>query len=202
MKRSFGLISRLLIVIGSAIILAGLLSHLFGVKTTSHWNGESFLGKNEYLAIMIWSLSSSGKVSMKTTNAKQVLYAFVKGNPLSLVMNSSAFGIKIKKTETTHDFRAGVFYASAKVSMDPFALAFLASRFKKGNSTLNLQLTPSESAIFVLIPSKTNSMIQFNVKFNVVGYRRMNFSQTLVTGIAFVIIGILIPYMKTRSPDK
>jgi len=200
MRRNFNLASRLLLTIGIAVILAGLLSQLFGVKTASSWSEEKFLGKNEYLALMVWSLSSNGKLTVKVSNAKYILYTTVKGNPLTLVMNSTAFGIKIKKTETMHDFRAGVFYASAKVSMDPFALAFLASRFKKGNGTmLNLQLEPSESVIFVLIPSKNNGVVNFNVKFKVIGYEKMNFSQSLGVGFSFIVVALLLPYVKTKE---
>ncbi len=198
MKKNFNLASRLLLTIGIAVILAGLLSQLFGVKTSSSWGEEEFLGKNEYLALMVWSVSSNGKLTVKTSNTRYILYAIVKGNPLSLVMNSTAFGVKIKKTETMHDFRAGVFYASAKVSMDPFALAFLASRFKKENrSTLSLQLDPSESVIFVLIPLKTNSVVSFNTKFKVIGYEKMNFTQSLGVGFSFIVAALLLPYIKT-----
>jgi len=188
LKCNYTLKARLLIVVGASIILAGLLAQLFGVRTTSSWSEESFLGKNEYLAVMLWSLTSKGEASIKVDGVRNVLYTVVMGNPLSLVMNSSAFGVRIESTQTNHDFRAGIFYASAKVSMDPLAVAFVASRFNKGNQTMSIQLSPSESIIFLLIPKKSSSTVHFDINFKVVGYERLSLTGSLAIGLVLILL--------------
>jgi hypothetical protein len=199
MRCNYTLGTRFVIIIGAAIILAGLLAQLFGVKTSSSWTESELLDKNEYLAVMLWSLTSKGKAHIDVKGASKILYTVVKGNPLSLVMNSSAFGVKIESTKTSHDFRAGVFYASAKVNMDPVALAFVASRFKLGGKTMFLNLTPSESVIFLVIPSNPKILpVEFSVKYKVSGYKRLSFLDTLGIGITLIIIGLILSCVPKR----
>ncbi len=199
---SYTWLVRLLIVIGAAIVLAGILTNLFGVRTSSTWSGEEYLNKNEYLAVMLWSLTSQGRADIKVKDARNVLYATVKGNPLALVMNSSAFGVKIERTETHHDFRAGVFYAYAKVSMDPIALAFLASRFKKGSSFMNLTIQPSESLILLIIPEKFNENVYINIAYHLNEYKRLGLRDSIALGTSLSLLGVLISCVGTKVSNR
>ncbi|MCE4621278.1 MAG: hypothetical protein F7B95_02405 [Desulfurococcales archaeon] len=188
------LMSRVLIVIGVSIILAGVLAEVFGAKTQSTWSGTEALDKGEVLALMVWATAASGKVEISVDGVQSIYYTVVRGDPLSLVANSTAFGVRIEATEVYHDFRGGVFYAVADVSMDPIAFAFAASRFKVSSNPLTLHLETRESIILMLPPPKLGGgTVSYNVTYTVEGYSRTSLPYTIVSGAALALVGTLVP---------
>jgi len=195
-----GVVARILLVIGVSVILAGSLAEVFGAKTESSWRGEEVLSENEYLALMLWAMTTRGVANIEIRGGSQVYYTVVRGDPLSLVANSTAFGVSIESTESTHDFRAGVFYAKAKVSMDPIALAFAISRFHKGNESMSIRLPVHGSLIALVVPKRgggvNSSTVGYTVEFNVEGYSRLGFNGALAAGLALIALAVIPAYAR------
>ncbi|MEB2836766.1 MAG: hypothetical protein GSR80_000717 [Desulfurococcales archaeon] len=194
--------ARLLVVLGLSIIIAGIASAYAGPKMIATYNGVRTPMNGEIVGITIWAMSTSGNVTVKARGVGEILYTIVKGDPIGFFTNASAFGVHAEAIDMSHDIRSGVFFASARVRLDPLTLIYISKKLSRANdSSIAYSLPQGESLVLILIPAKYGEPVRYNVTFHVTGYERLSTTQLIGLGTGVASLGLLwlaVLKIKTR----
>jgi len=176
--------ARLLVVLGLSILIAGLISVYAGPKSTTTYSGARTASSGEVVGVTVWAMSTSGNVTVETEGAAQILYTIVKGDPMGFLTNASAFGVHAEAVDMTHDIRGGVFFASARVRLDPLTLAYISGKLSKADgSGLTYSLPEGESLVLMIVPEHYGEQVNYTIIFHIVGYARLTTGQLFVVGV-------------------
>jgi hypothetical protein len=176
--------ARVLVVLGLSILIAGLISVYAGPKSVATYSGTRVASQGEIVGITVWAMSTSGNVTVETEGAAEVLYTIVKGDPIGFFTNASAFGVHAEAVDMTHDIRSGVFFASARVRLDPLTLVYISKKLSKAEGGgLTYSLPEGESIVLVIVPEHYGEPVNYTITFHVAGYTRLSTGQLFAVGV-------------------
>lgn len=183
--------ARLLVVLGLSILIAGLISVYAGPKSVTTYSGARVPSQGEIVGVTVWAMSTSGNVTVSTSGVAELLYTIVKGDPIGFFTNASAFGVHAEAVDMTHDIRSGVFFASARVRLDPLTLIYISKKLTKASGgRLSYSLPEGESLVLVLVPKRYGEPVNYTVTFHVTGYTRLSTGQLFTIGIVIASGGL------------
>ena len=143
-------LGRVLLSLGIALFLGGVIGGLLGVKTSTTMSGEEVLPPNGALVVSAYTLTSSGTVQIEVWNATEAYYiSGIRGDPRSLLKGLETFNISAGDQQFRTDLRLGIVYGASEVRASQGILAALPGVSRALRFNIH-QLEPQGSGHYVL----------------------------------------------------
>jgi len=90
-----------------------------------------------------------------------------------------------------HEIRSGVFFASARVRLDPLTLIYISKKLSKAPTPrgFTYNLPEGQSLVLVVIPAHYGSPVKYSIHFHVTSYSRLSTPQLLLAGTSIAALG-------------
>jgi hypothetical protein len=188
---------RVLIILAVAVIVAGIAAEVVGAKVEAVYSSEiPVSGPLQAAALMVWSPSSAGKVTLDLVGAKTVYYIKVRGDPTSLLAEAGKVGIKVKNENVYHDFRGGVLIGQATLEADPLLIAGLVMGAMQTGKAVKVEgghivedLDVREGLIVVALPDEGVGKVSYTVDYRIEGYSRARAGTISAMSVAMAALG-------------
>lgn len=200
------LMARTLIVVGIAVILAGVIAELVGAKTRVEWEASVDTSSLPGAAMTVFAFSSSGEVEIMVEGAKSIYYMTLRGDPMIALRQLSTINISLVDHTLVSDIRAGVAYGAAGLKTNPLllrALPLLANILPvevsttQANQTIRVNLTGGNGVLVVVEPQ--GDRVVFEMRYQVSGYSRLDTVTLTGIGTLTSLSGILVYRSLTRG---
>ncbi|MEB3805944.1 MAG: hypothetical protein GSR73_00290 [Desulfurococcales archaeon] len=212
MKPRMNIASRILLVIGLALLIASTISNYYGVKSEARYSGAVSVGESQGVAVYVMSMSSEGVVRIELRGVSSAYYiANVSGDVASLVQSLSVFNISAMGENLQHDVRSGLVYGYARLKTSRYLLGTLPIISKMLNFAINnarvvnqstvveARLEPSQSLVLIGVPS--GETVYFDVDFRLTGYRRLSYAHSLLLSLLLIALSLLIGLARRRPRE-
>ena len=210
MKRWPPLASRVLIILGISLAIAGLVAGAYGARTETRYTGALDMGGAQGAALLVFSLSSNGEAVINVTGAREVFYVSnLTGDPLSVLRALSVFNIRLAETDMRHDVRAGLVTGYATINTSQVILEALpriaglldfsiirANETGSGSYTISAGLKAASGVIVLVVPE--DSVVEYSIRYRLVGYDRLEPFEAGVIGGFLVAAGVVYDVMVAR----
>ncbi|MEB3860738.1 MAG: hypothetical protein GSR84_00780 [Desulfurococcales archaeon] len=199
------LAARTLIVVGIAVILAGVIAELVGAKTSVEWEASIDTSNIPGAAMTVFAFSSSGRVEISVEGARSIYYMTLRGDPMIALRQLSTINISMVEHTLVSDIRAGVAYGAAGLQTNPLllkTLPLLANILPvevtttSAGDVIEVNLTGGNGVLVVVEPS--GDKVVFHMRYTVTGYSRLDTYTLTVLGTMTSLAGIIAYNRLTR----
>jgi len=211
MRRWPPLATRILIILGVSLAVAGAVAGAYGARPYTVYTGTLQAGGGQSIALLVFSLSSNGDLLVEVYGARQVLYVGnLTGDPLSVLRALSVFNIRIGESDMRHDVRAGLITGHATINASPTILSALpriaglfdfnileAERAGEGAYRVKATLKAASGVILLIIPGE--GPVEYRIEYRLLGYDRLSPLEAGLIGAGLVAAGIALDVASRRK---
>jgi len=193
-------VSRFLLYMAVALLVAVAFGALYGVKLSASYNKTVPSAEVGAAVAVVMPTSSSGVATVNVEGASQVLPLCT--NPIQLLPEVHGLGLKITTMQGTTDLRAGVVIEVAGLQGNPifveqaFESVVKSASPSHGVYSVTQQVSPSSYLVVVAVPSNTSQTVTFTVRYHVVGYSRLTDEGAFALSAALVVVAVVYDLVK------
>jgi len=211
MKQWPPLATRILIVLGISLAVAGAVAGAYGARPYTVYTGTLQGGEAQSIALVVFSLSSNGALQVEVYGARQVLYVEnLTGDPLSVLRALSVFNIRVGESDMRHDVRAGLITGYATINASPAILSALprvaglfdfniieAENLGNGTFRVDTTLRAASGVILLIVPG--DGPVEYRIEYRLIGYDRLSPEEAGLVGAGLVGAGIALDLAARRK---
>ncbi len=203
------LAARILVALGAAIALAGLIGGSYGPRPLSHYNMTIDAGNAAGVAVIFFSISSNGHLNVTIDGARQVFYVEnLTGDPVTVLRALSVFNIRIGQANMVHDVRSGLIRGYATVEAEERLLQALpvlarvlhlsieSANTSGGEAGIQANLRAATGVVIVATPE--NQTLQVNAVYRLEGYEKLTPTQATLLGATLAGLGAFYTWASGR----
>jgi len=190
-------VSRFLLYMAVALLVAVAFGALYGVKLSASYNKTVPSAEVGAAVAVVMPTSSSGVATVNVEGASQVLYLHLGINPIQLLPEVRGLGLNITTIHVDTDLRAGVIIEVAGLQGNPI---FIEQAFESvvksaspshGVYSVTQQVSPLSYLVVVAVPSNTSQIVNFTVRYHVTGYSRLTNEGAFALSAALVVVAVV-----------
>ncbi|MEB3860386.1 MAG: hypothetical protein LRS43_04170 [Desulfurococcales archaeon] len=198
--------SRVLLVIGLAIAVSGIVAELVGAKTGETYDLTAYPGERPGVAFSIFAVGSSGSVEIEVSGADRVFMLKIRGDPISILRQLATLNISLVEENVVHDVRAGVIVGKASIDTYPGLIALLPviagfipveESESRGVHVLGDTISSGEGILIIATPLEGQS-VDATIKYKIQGYSRLSAKDSIEAGALLAALSLLYYALKRR----
>lgn len=200
------LAARTLIVVGVAVILAGVIAELVGAKTSVEWEATVDTSNLPGAAMTVFAFSSSGTAVISVEGAGRVYYLELSGDPMIVLRQLSTLNISMVDHTLVSDIRAGVAYGATGLQTNPLILKTIPLivgmlpinvTTAEAGDEIRVNLTGGHGVLVIVEPD--SDRVVFRLEYTVTGYSRLDTNTLTALGTVMSLSGIIAYHRLTRG---
>ncbi len=210
--RTAPLPARIIFVLGLALIIAGVVAEAYGARTVTVYEGSIDVSQTPGAAIVVFSLSSNGVVTVEVNGASEVYYVTnISGDPMAVLRALSVFNIRLGETQMEHDVRSGLIRGYALINASEYLLQALPrisqllhfnieearAESVNGSYLIREGLGAATGIVVLVVPS--GPVVEYRVEYRLVGYERLPASVSAGVGVVLLGVGVAWGWFVGRS---
>jgi len=202
--------ARLLVVLGAALALAGVVSGAYGPRPLSTYEYTVDPQGAAGVAFLFFSISSNGHLNATIEGVDSVFYvANLSGDPVTVLRALEVFNIRMGESNLEHDVRAGLIHGYATIEAQqrilralPTLAALLnfnieTAQVENGTATITAKLRAASGIVIVATPSEGE--VRVHAAYRLEGYDRLPPDTAALLGAAMVAGGALLDLAARRG---
>ncbi|MCE4613178.1 MAG: hypothetical protein F7C07_05035 [Desulfurococcales archaeon] len=201
-------VSRLLLVIGLAIAVSGVIAETIGAKTGEDYELRVYPGGKPGVAFSIFALGSSGSVDIEIRGADRVFNLKIRGDPISMLRQLATLNISLVEENVIHDVRTGVIVGKAAIDTYPGLIALLPviagfipveESESRGVHLIREEISSGEGVLIIATPLSEDRPVEALMDYRVQGYSRLSAKGSVEVGALLASLSFLYYAVRRRA---